>query len=170
MRKGRSARRKTLPDGISYNGKAPQRIAARTREETMDIERFKHDHVTVLTAIKTLRELTQAGIPQNAGAIAKTVVTISSAIKLHLAAENRFLYPALAGSANQRVAEVGKKFQLEMGDIAAAYMEFAGKWNLEGKVATHPEEFRVDANSVFKALHQRIQRENRELYPLAERA
>ena len=56
-----------------------------------------------------------------------------------------------------------------MGGIAGAYLEFAGRWNLETKVAANPDGFRDDANSTFKALHQRIQRENQELYPLAER-
>lgn len=78
------------------------------------------------------------------------------------------LYPALIGAADQQVAETGKRFQQEMGDLAQAYGAFVASWNLASKIRHNPEGFRSDANNVFKALHTRVQRENKELYPLAE--
>lgn len=55
-----------------------------------------------------------------------------------------------------------------MGDIAAAYMKFAGNWNIAKKVSADPEGFREDANNIFQALNRRIQLENSKLYPLAD--
>ena len=136
----------------------------------MNIDRFKHEHAAVLAAVTELREMVQRGITENAPGIARVLVEMSSKIKLHLAAEDQFLYPALAKSGKPAVAELGKRFQDEMGGIAKVYMDFAGKWNLGTKVAANPEEFRTDANAIFKALNQRIQRENQELYPLLEHA
>ncbi|GGY23507.1 hypothetical protein GCM10008098_16210 [Rhodanobacter panaciterrae] len=66
------------------------------------------------------------------------------------------------------IERIGKQFQNEMGGLAATYAAFATRWNLSAKIAADPQGFRDDANAIFKALHQRIQRENRELYPLAE--
>lgn len=134
----------------------------------MNIDRFKKEHDVVFAAVSELRNVVNSGISKNADAIVKAIVSMSSTIKLHLAAEDRFLYPTLASSANPAAVRLGKKFQDEMGGIATAYMDFAGKWNIESKVAADPEGFRADANNIFKALHQRIQRENQELYPLAE--
>jgi len=134
----------------------------------MNIDRFKKDHAAIFTAIKELKSLVSSGISENADAIAKAIISISSAIKLHLAAEDQFLYPALANSANSAAVQLGKKFQDEMGGIAAAYVEFAGRWNIASKVTANPEGFRADANNIFQALHQRIQRESKELYPLVE--
>lgn len=134
----------------------------------MNIDRYKKEHVVILTEVSELRKLVERGISENADSIAKAIVSMSSKVKLHLAAEDQFLYPGLANSANPTVAKIGQKFQKEMGGIAAAYMEFVGKWNLASKVAANPEGFRADANNIFKALHQRIQSENQELYPLAE--
>jgi len=37
------------------------------------------------------------------------------------------------------------------------------------RVSADPEGFRDEANGIFQALHQRIQRERPELYPLAEK-
>lgn len=134
----------------------------------MNTDRYKKEHVVILTEVSELRKLVESGISENADAIAKALVSMSAKVKLHLSAEDQFLYPALAGSVNPAVAKIGKRFQKEMGGIAAAYLEFIGKWNLASKVAANPEGFRADANNIFKALHQRIQSENQELYPLAE--
>lgn len=134
----------------------------------MNIDRFKKDHATILVAVKELKNLVNSGISENADAIAKAIISISSAIKLHLAGEDQFLYPALASSVNPAAVQLGNKFQDEMGGIATAYVDFAGRWNIASKVAANPEGFRADANNIFQALHQRIQRESKELYPLVE--
>lgn len=134
----------------------------------MNIDKFHQDHASILSSVSQLRTLVQAGVAQNAGEISKVIVKISSVIKLHLAAEDRMLYPTLLSSDDPEVVKVGKSFQAEMGGIASAYVAFSSKWNLESKVAASPDAFRREANDIFKALHQRIQRENTELYPLAE--
>jgi hypothetical protein len=134
----------------------------------MDIEKFKREHVDLLAAVTALRELVQTGVQEHAEAIVSQLVTMSSVIKLHLAAEDRVLYPALIHAADPRVAQIGKQFQEEMGDLAQAYSAFVSRWNLAAKISKDPQGFRSDANNVFKALHLRVQRENRELYPLAE--
>ena len=136
----------------------------------MNVERFKQDHAAIMSSVTELKRLVQAGIADNAEPIARAIVSMSSTIKLHLAAEDRVLYPALTGSSVAATAQVAKKFQNDMGAIAAAYTEFSRKWNLGTRVAGEPEQFRKEAGLVFKALHERIQRENQELYPMAERA
>jgi hemerythrin-like domain-containing protein len=134
----------------------------------MNIDKFKREHVDLLAAVTTLRELVQTGVQEHAEAIVGQLVSMSSVIKLHLAAEDRVLYPALINAADPRVAQTGQQFQQEMGDLAQAYTGFVSRWNLASKISQDPEGFRGDANNVFKALHLRVQRENRELYPLAE--
>ncbi len=134
----------------------------------MNIENFKRDHLTVMGKVSELRRLVQAGIADNAEPIASIVVSMNHTIKLHLAAEDRVLYPAFTRSNNASATQLAKKYQTEMGSIAAAYSDFSLKWNIGSRVETDPDGFRRAANQVFKALHERIQRENRHLYPLAE--
>jgi len=136
----------------------------------MNIDKFKHDHVTILGNVNDLRRLVQAGVADNGDAIARMIVSMSSTIKLHLASEDRVLYPSLIASSSSVAAQAAKKFQTEMGAIAAAYAEFSRKWNLASKVVASPDEFRQEAGAIFKALHERIQSENTALYPLAEHA
>lgn len=131
----------------------------------MNFDKLEHDHQEIFACIGALRKLIVTGIAGNAAAIAGLVVTMSSSIKLHLAVEDRVVYPALAASNNARVAELGRSYQREMGDLAGKYMAFAGRWNTAPNIAERPALFKDEANTVFKALYERTLREERELYP-----
>lgn len=132
----------------------------------MNIDKFKRQHDEIYQCIDALRDRSRAGIAANAGEIARLVVSMSSMIKLHLAVEDKVLYPALRGSA--ALARMGQAYQGEMQGIAAGYERFARKWNLGDSVARDPEGFRADANTVLKMLYQRIRREDRDFYPAIE--
>jgi hemerythrin-like domain-containing protein len=134
----------------------------------MNIDQFKNDHVKILISVDELRQLVKGGVEKNAILIATAIVKMSSSIKAHLAAEDTLLYPVLAKSSNVAVSNAAIQFQTEMGGIAAAYVDFAKKWNLVKTITTNPAEFKDHANAIFKALNQRIQQENKTLYPLAE--
>ncbi len=134
----------------------------------MDIKKFKKDHDDILALVAQLRKTTQTGIVENANVIAQQIRTMSAMIKLHLTAEDQTLYPAFARSQTPSISKIGEQFQMEMGGIASAYMEFARKWAIGSTVSGNPESFKEEANHIFKALHQRIQKENQELYPLAD--
>jgi hemerythrin-like domain-containing protein len=134
----------------------------------MNIEKFKQEHVDLLGAVTVLREFVQSGVQEQAEAICKQLMSMAAVIKLHLAAEDRVLYPALAHAEDPFVAHVGKQFQQEMGGIAEAFTAFISRWNLASKIVANPDGFKDEANAIFRALHTRVQRENRELYPLAE--
>ncbi|MCA1857494.1 hemerythrin domain-containing protein [Massilia oculi] len=131
----------------------------------MNIEKFKHQHTDILSSIARLRQLSHAGVAENAAAIAAQIVEVSGIIKLHLAVEDRSLYPALEASADTRLVNMSRAYRTEMQDIAQAYLGFAAKWNTARQVAREPEGFRRDANQVLRHLFERIKREDREFYP-----
>lgn len=95
----------------------------------MNIDKFKQQHVDILEGIASLRKLALAGVARNAAEIAQGIVAMSATIKLHLAVEDRALYPAVARSADADLARKGREFQEEMDAIAAAYEGFAKRWN-----------------------------------------
>jgi len=117
-----------------------------------------------------MRALARAGIADRAEEIAQRVITVSSVIKLHLAAEDRALYPAVLAGSDRALASLAQKFQDEMVSIAQTYIGFSRRWNTATQVRTDPEGFRADANRVLKLVFERMQRENREFYPAIERA
>lgn len=136
----------------------------------MDIDRFKQHHVDILKGIATLRRLAHGGVVDHAMDIARELGALSSLVQLHLAIEDRILYPSLQKGGDAQLAAMGKAYQEDMKGIAHAYISFSRKWGLAAALAKAPEDFRNEANSVLKALHARMQRENTEFYPAIERA
>lgn len=134
----------------------------------MDIERFKRQHDEILQRIDALRVLARNGVAANAQAIAQGVSDLGTVVKLHLAIEDRILYPAARQAPDQQVSEMAARYQDEMKGIASAYIRFTTKWSNPDELAQEPEAFRAAANTVLKAVYERMQRENREFYPAIE--
>jgi len=136
----------------------------------VNIDKFKHQHIDILSSIARLRQLSREGVAKNAAAIAAQIVQVSGLVKLHLAGEDRNLYPALEAGGDPRLAHMSRAYRNEMEDIAQAYLAFAAKWNTARQVAREPDGFRADANLVLRRLFERIQREDREFYPAVDAA
>lgn len=136
----------------------------------MNIDKFKHQHIDILSSIARLRQLSHAGVAGNADAIAAGIVRVSGIVKLHLAVEDRSLYPALEASGDAQLAALSREYRGEMQGIAAAYLRFAAQWNTARQVALAPEQFRAEANVVLRQLYERIQREDRHFYPAIDAA
>ena len=134
----------------------------------MNIDKFKQEHVAILSAIDQLRELARSGVAPQSQAIAEQIVAMSGLIKLHLAVEQRYLYPAVQASGVAKVARLGLQYENEMQGIAGDYLAFAGRWNTAARLAQEPDAFRSEANTVLHALYQRMRREDTELYPAIE--
>lgn len=134
----------------------------------MNIDKFKHQHVSILGSIAALRSLAHAGVAHNAAEIARLIVAMSSTIKLHLAVEDQALYPALQRGNNPELARMGQQYQRDMGPIAQAYEAFARRWNLAESLRRDEQGFRDDANRVLRLVHERMQRENHDFYPRIE--
>lgn len=134
----------------------------------MNIDRLKSDHNAIMNSVTELRGLIKEGVETSTDKIAGVIVDMTGKIKLHLYSEDGVLYPVMMRSSNAKAAEMSRAYQSEMGAITNAYVAYAGKWNVGKVIAADVEGFRAESEAVFKALHQRIQRENTELYPLAE--
>src|SRR3546814_410348 len=134
----------------------------------MEIDHFKKQHVEILQGIFTLRKLAHAGIKENAYEIVHQLDVLTSVVNLHLAIEDRILYPTLQKAGDQRLADMSRAYQEEMQGIANAYIAFARKWGKVAAVAEKAEQFRQEANAMLKTLHTRMRKENTEFYPAIE--
>ena len=134
----------------------------------MNIDRFKHQHVEILSGISLLRRLSHAGIEDHAVDIAQALKTLAQVVTQHLAIEDRILYPSLEQSGDARMARMGAAYQTDMKGIANAFINFARRWGNATLLSRCPEDFRAEANTVLKHVHARMVRENREFYPAIE--
>ena len=86
--------------------------------------------------------------------------------KQHLAATGQILYLALTDSADPLVGKTGRQFP--GGRVTLRRLcPVCDAQKLAGKMVADPQRFGAAVMAVFKALPQRAQRENRELYPPA---
>ena len=136
----------------------------------MNIDKYKQQHVQILSNIAALRKLTHEGVKQNANEITALIASMSSVIKIHLAIEDRILYPTLRLKENADIARLGMAYQEEMKGIASSYIAFSRRWNTAVELIAHPEKFRDEANVVLKTVHARIVKENTKFYPAIEAA
>lgn len=90
---------------------------------------------------------------------------LAGLLKTHLNREDNLLYPALAESPNTDVAETAKQFQQEMGQLATDFGEYFGRWRAFA-IDADLDGFARETDLIVAALADRIDRENRELYPL----
>lgn len=135
----------------------------------MNIDKFKHDHVAILSGIQRLRDLTRVGVSASEE-IATSLVKFSTTIRLHLAAEDKYLYPTLEKTQDPQLVALSRRFENEMADIAHRFMAFARNWNLGSKIEADFDGFRRAANLTLKPVWDRMQQENREFYPRIEAA
>ncbi|MBV2208511.1 MAG: hemerythrin domain-containing protein [Thermomonas sp.] len=134
----------------------------------MNIQHYHHDHAHIYEQINLLRNLSRSGVRENAPQISELITGTASRIKFHLAAEERVLYPTLADAGDSRVATLGARYQKEMQGLAGAFTDFVNQWRVPSRLAADPDGFRRDANTVLRALFERLKREEVELYPVAE--
>ena len=134
----------------------------------MNIDRFKQQHVEILSAIHALRKLAHQGIAEHAVDITDELKSLARVVTQHLAVEDRILYPSLEKSGDNKVARMSASYQADMKGIASGFIRFSRHWTDARQLASQPEVFRNEANIILKQVHERLQRENREFYPAIE--
>ena len=133
-------------------------------------DNFRRQHNDLLDLVGQIQAL--ASPPRSEAAateISQILSRLSGKLSIHLAAEDKSLYPRLAASEDITTSQVAKRFQEEMSGLGEAYNAFASKWRAAGAINDDFEGFVTESGQVFAALGDRIARENRELYPLADK-
>lgn len=131
-------------------------------------DKFREQHKKIGDIVKELQGImSEKSLSDNPKQAVVLLGRLSGVIKLHLAMEDESLYPNLAKSADTKVKGVADKFIKEMGGIAKAYLAYADKWT-DKAVKENPKGFISETNGIIKVLGERIQKEESELYPLAD--
>lgn len=94
---------------------------------------------------------------------------LNHVLMVHLAKEDKLLYPRLKASGEPRTRGLADRFAEEMGGLGATYGAYTAEWTMERVAADWPG-FAVATRTGMRALRQRIQREERDLYPCLDAA
>ena len=129
--------------------------------------RAQHDFAT--NTAGHLRDLVQrhrAG--DDAIAIATQLARLHGLLRIHLAEEDQYLYPALIAVKDRRAALLAERFQTEMGSLAWVTEDFMQRWSSSAVIAVNFAAFNLALDCLLGTLAARIERENITLYPIAD--
>jgi len=133
----------------------------------MDIVNLKRQHSEVIDLAKyILDNIKNCTVDQNLNEIVKSINIITGKLKVHLINEDKYLYPYLLGSSDEALNRFGKKYNEEMKEVSKAYEDYKTKYNTITKIKNNIERFNEDTKQIFQDLSNRIDREEKELYPM----
>lgn len=93
---------------------------------------------------------------------------LAGLVNLHLAMEDKALYPTLLAHSDPSVAATARRYSDEMGSVAAAFVAYIKAWPTAAAIKADPVAFSTESKGIFNTLSKRIHRENTELYVLLD--
>jgi iron-sulfur cluster repair protein YtfE (RIC family) len=132
---------------------------------------YRKQHAELVELVQTIaKNLDESALANGAAGDASELLTkLTGKLLVHLAAEDYALYPKMIKSSDSEAASTAKQYQDEMGGLKEAFQSYYAKWNGAEKIRADPATFITETQGVFKALGERVQKENTILYPLADR-
>lgn len=127
-------------------------------------------HRAIQSLLNEISVLVQNGIESSADKISDSINRMTGVIKMHLASEDKHLYPLLLKSSDAKIRAITKNYMEEMGDLAKIYTDFAESYNTASKILSNKTGFETTFSKVKHALNYRINREEKELYLFIDKA
>jgi hypothetical protein len=93
---------------------------------------------------------------------------LSGKLQMHAAMEENALYPRLLHHEREGVRAVAVRLRDEVGGVYSLVGAFVVRWHQAGAIEQDRAGFAKDVGSVFRVLRQRVEVEERELYPMAD--
>ncbi len=144
----------------SISEKSPMSITSTFRRQHDALELLSGQLADAIDHLKTEEEA------QNC---ARIIGKMTGILTIHLAAEDKSLYPRMISSKDPMAAQTARKFAKEMGGLSSTYSTFEAKWRSGSDIMAGLDEFQQEARMIIHALAGRIKRENEQLYPLADK-
>jgi iron-sulfur cluster repair protein YtfE (RIC family) len=131
----------------------------------MDMTELRRQHDEISHIAHRLAQATaDRTTPRSVGSIRWQ---LARQLMAHLALEDRILYPALQRADDARIRATAATLQTETGALAESFSRYMTAWS-DDRVAREWSDFCVETQAIIRALSERVDRENRALYPLAD--
>lgn len=132
-----------------------------------EMERLRAEHAALVTLSRIVIEMTKAPHPPRPTELASARGLLRDTLVRHLKCEDWVLYPRLKASGDPDLVRVTREFEVEMGNLAAEFVAYDDKWTAERVEAAWPD-FCRETRIMLDVLAMRVEREEQELYPLAD--
>ena len=131
----------------------------------MDLTALRGQHEQISLSARQLAQATSdTATPQSVAALRWS---LARQLIAHLALEDRILYPAMQRAPDVAVRKTAAQLQSETGALADRFTRYMADWS-DDRIAGEWSVFCAETRLILAALAERVDRENRTLYPLAD--
>lgn len=115
-----------------------------------------------------LTEATRCLVPLDAEACRSGIAKLAGILKIHLAMEDKALYPQMLAHSDAMIRQTASEYQQSMGQLAPVFEAFYEKWRKHGVIESAPNEFVSAYRALADALNKRMDMEDANLYQVVD--
>lgn len=132
----------------------------------MNLKTYLNQHESIETEISAIKELLSGDAANKASDIASHVNVLAGRLKVHLSMEDKYLYPSIEKCGDTNSQKLALEYQSEMGGLTADFTNYKDKYNTSNKILSAQSDIKSDTQKIFRAIEERVKREEKELYKL----
>lgn len=91
--------------------------------------------------------------------------TLAGKLIVHMNSEDKFLYPRLLNNEDSKIKTMAKEYIDEMGDLHNKFKEYKNTFNTKNKIIENKDMFIKETTRIITLLENRINKEDKKLYP-----
>lgn len=131
----------------------------------MQTKIYRQQHGDMRRELNDLRKTIMPLQPEEARA---RLARLAGLLKIHLAMEDRALYPRMLTHGDPEVRQTAGEYQQSMGNLAQAFEAFYERWRKHGEIEAHASEYADAYQALAQALNRRMDLEDKNLYDLVD--
>ncbi|KAF0249839.1 MAG: hemerythrin HHE cation binding domain-containing protein [bacterium] len=135
---------------------------------SMEILKNQHKVVIEMTT-KILSLLTRDPFASEIDNISISLRILAGKVREHLALEDREIYPRLMLFGDNAIVSLITDYKNDIGKLLPRFNFYIETWLNKTKIQNSSIDFIKETNEILNALLQRIETEDKELYPLIEK-
>ena len=132
----------------------------------MNIDNLERQHLEINKLFKKINStLNLRNIEDGLDELVWDINTLAGKLNIHMRTEDKFLYPELINSNDSNLRNISKEYSDEMGNIHVIFTEFKNQFNTKNKILNDKDKFLIESKKVLVLLENRIDKEDKNLYP-----
>jgi hemerythrin-like domain-containing protein len=133
-------------------------------------DNLRKQHADILSLAREINgKLSSTLSEADAADVRPLLSKLAGVVSLHLAMEDKTLYPNLAAHPDTSSRATAQRYHDEMGSIGVVFNTYISTWRTTAQMLEDPARFNIESKAIFNALSKRIHLENTELYPLLDK-
>jgi len=135
---------------------------------TVDLLRNQHYELLDIASALSLH-LQIDRIAETPEVVHELLSNLMGQLRVHLAMEDRGLYPLLMERGDEEVKRLTRDFMDDVSGLSTRTRKYSLRWSLPRLIVEHPRDFARETRELLQELSHRIDREENQLYPLLSR-